>query len=236
MAEDDRRFLDALETADRFEGDEVLRGRTACEHVVCRADSRFHDTAGVAEDTAAAGGFAKSLVELAIFEAGKVDVFVLDPLGQFPRRDADIGIADFRFIPEEAGSAQFRTADFGFLRRARRDADVDDLLGVDVLLLGEIGLDDRAEDTDGALRRRQMLEQVRIEGFRKFDPCRAAAGELRNRDFFRLQAVQEFRRFFHDGQVGTEIGIEDIVRTECTQGCDHLSFDERTGVHAEGFA
>ena len=236
MAEDDRCLLDALQAADRFKGDEVLRCRTTREHVVSRADSRFHDAAGVAEDTAAAGSFAKGLVELAVFEVGEINVFVLDPLSQFTCRNADIRIADFRFIPEEAGCAQFRTADFCFLGRARRDADIDDLLGVDVLLLGKIGLDDRAEDADRTLGRRQMLEQVGVEGFGKFDPGRAAAGELRDRNFFGLQAVQEFRRFFHDGQVGAEIGIEDIVRTERTQGSDHLPFDKGTGVHAKGFA
>ena len=117
MAEDDRRLLDALQAAYRFKGDEVLRCRTAGEHVVGRTNGRFHNAAGVAENTAAAGGRAKGLVELAVFQAVEVDVFFLNPLGQFPRRDTDIGIADFRFVPEEAGSTQLRTADFRFFRR-----------------------------------------------------------------------------------------------------------------------
>ena len=172
---------------------------------------------------------------MAVFQAVEVDVFFLDPFGQFPRGDTDIGIADFRFIPEQAGSAQLRTADFRFLRRTRRNADVDDFLGIDIFLLGKIRLDDRAQDTDRALRRRQMRDEVRIERFRKFDPGRAAAGELRDRNFFRLQTVQELHRFFHDGHIGTKVGIKDVVCTESAKGRYHFSFDEAARFHAKGF-
>ena len=77
--------------------------------------------------------------------------------------------------------------------------------------------------------------EVGIEGFCKFDPGRAAAGELRDRNFFRLQAVQEFHSFFHDGHIGTEVGIKDVIGTEGTKGRYHLSFDEAARFHAKGF-
>ena len=161
---------------------------------------------------------------------------VFDPFRQFTSRNAVVRIADFRLLPIAAGSIPFRPGNFGFLRRTRRDADRHDVGRIDFHAFGKIGLDHRTEHADRALGRRQVRNQFREKDFRKFNPRRAAAGELRQEFFLIVHAVQEFRCFFHDGQVGTEIGIEDIVRTECTQGCDHLSFDERTGVHAEGFA
>ena len=219
------RFLDAFQAADFFKVEEFFISRFACLQIDQRPQGRFHDAAAVAENRAAAGGLAEDGVVIRIFQAIEVDLGVFDPFRQFPRRNAVVRIADFRFLPVTAGSIPFRPGDFRLLRRTRRHADRHDIGRVDLHAFGKIRLDHRTEHTDRALSRRQMGNQFREEDFREFDPRRTTAGELRQEFFLVMYAVQEFRCFFHDGQIGAEIRIEDVIPAEGPQGGDHLALD-----------
>ena len=71
--------------------------------------------------------------------------------------------------------------------------------------------------------------------FEELDPAGAAAGEDRE-ILVLLDAFDELGAFFHDGEVGGEVGVEDLVRAEHLQGGDHLAGADGAGLHAEGFA
>ena len=51
-----------------------------------------------------------------------------------------------------------------------------------------------------------------------------------------LQAVEEFRAFLHDREVGAEVCVEDLVETEEVQSRHHLACHDGAWLHAEGIA
>ena len=67
------------------------------------------------------------------------------------------------------------------------------------------------------------------------DPARTARGHHRQHPAM-LQAVEEFRAFLHDREVGAEVRVEDLVKAEEVQRRDHLARDDGAGLHAEGIA
>ncbi|OPZ93812.1 MAG: hypothetical protein BWY73_00093 [candidate division TA06 bacterium ADurb.Bin417] len=65
-----------------------------------------------------------------------------------------------------------------------------------------------------------MGQQVRVEVLAELDPSRAAGSDHGKRAPL-LDPLQEFVAFLDDRQVGAELGVEDPVKTEPTQGGDH---------------
>ena len=220
------RLFDAFQATDFFKVQKFFVSRFARLQIDQGPQSRFHDAAAVAKNRTAAGRLAKDGVIIRILQAVEVDLGVFDPFRQFTSRNAVVRIADFRLLPIAAGSIPFRPGNFSFLRRTRRDADRHDVGRIDLHAFGKIGLDHRTEHADRALGRRQVRNQFREKDFRKFNPRRAAAGELRQEFFLIVHAVQEFRCFFHDGQVSAEVRIEDVIPAESPQGGNHLALDD----------
>ena len=78
-----------------------------------------------------------------------------------------------------------------------------------------------------------MLEEI--------DPSRAARSH--DRQFYGLvarqesfQAFQDLGAFLHDGQVGGEVGVEDLGEAQVLEGGHQFAGDDRTGLHAEFLA
>ena len=55
-----------------------------------------------------------------------------------------------------------------------------------------------------------------------FDPARGAGGDERKHTAV-LHTIQEFMCLFHNGQVGTEVGVEYFVKADAAKGCCHLA-------------
>src|SRR5690554_7733424 len=45
--------------------------------------------------------------------------------------------------------------------------------------------------------------------------------------------LQQLRPLLHDGEVGTEIGVEHIIEPQLTQRCDHLPGHQRPRLQSE---
>lgn len=69
----------------------------------------------------------------------------------------------------------------------------------------------------------------------ELDPARRAGGDDRQLAAV-LHAVNELVCFFHDGHIGTEIGIVDLIEAKAAQGHDHFAFYVRADWHTEPFA
>ena len=78
-----------------------------------------------------------------------------------------------------------------------------------------------------------MLEEVH--------PCRATGSQDGQADGFvsveiTCQTVQDFRTFFHDGEVGCKVGVEYIVESQFAQGVDHFPGNQCAGGKSEFFS
>ena len=70
--------------------------------------------------------------------------------------------------------------------------------------------------------------------FGKIDPSRAAGGECRALPC--VKALQQFGTFFHDHEIGTEIGVDNDIRADPLQGGDDLALHIGAGRQTEFFA
>ena len=219
-------FLDSVESADIVEVEffQCFAG----DFFVDRAQGRFHDAACGAEDRAGAGAGAERAVKVALRQIaeGKTDVF--DELDELARGEDDIDVL-------HAVASHFRPGGFKFLGGTRHDGHGDDLADVDAGLFRIICFGDGAEHAHGGFCRGQMVAAVREMLFHIVDPAGTAGGH-HGQGAAVLQAVEEFRAFFHDREVGAEVGVEYLVEAQKLQRRDHLSGYDGTRLHAEGIA
>ena len=176
------------------------------------------------------------MIKAAGFERCEVDRSCFRPGGEFTRRDDGVGVAHVGRADAASRGVHFRTADFILLRRAGRDRDVEDLLGIQALLFREVGLHDGALHSDRALRRRDVGKDFGVEEFGVTHPGGAAARELRQGSRFLHDALDQFARFFDDREVGGEVRVEHVVGAERAQKGHHAAFDESAVRESEGFA
>jgi hypothetical protein len=80
-----------------------------------------------------------------------------------------------------------------------------------------------------------MGQQIRVEMLDKLDPSRAARGD-HGQYAAGFDPFQQFMAFFDNGQVGREIGVKHPVKSQTSQGRDHLSGDQVSGGHTELFS
>ena len=109
-----------------------------------------------------------------------------------------------------------------------------DLLRVDALLLGVIGLDQGRHHAHRRAAGRSVRDQLGIEPLQEVDPARRAGGDHRQRAF--LEPGEELVGLLDDRQVGGEVGVEDGVEAQPPQGGDHLAGARRAGRQAETLA
>ena len=110
---------------------------------------------------------------------------------------------------------------------------MDDFLGVEAHLLGEIGLDRGALHSNGALGGGEVGQQLGVINLRKVDPGRAAAGKLGQGPVLLRDAADQFTGFLHDGQVSGEVGVQHIIHAQGPKKCYHFAFHEGAGFHPE---
>ncbi len=163
----------------------------------------------------------------------KGDAARLDHPGQFPRGQDMVDIAG------QAGPDRLV-----LLGRAGHDADHVRLLPA----LGKGGTERAREGAalrQGAMHllrrpgRAQVVQQVGPVDFHPVHPSRATGsqqGQGLRVSCLPLYTRQQLAGFFHDRQVGAEIGVEHVVKTKLSQGIDHFSRTDRAGQHAEFFA
>ena len=122
-----------------------------------------------------------------------------------------------------AGVVEIRDRDLVLLCCAGHDRHTEDVVRVGTDLFGKIALNDRAEHSLRRFCRGKVVGKFRILPLEEPDPTRAAGGHQRKRAAV-LQAVQKLAAFFHDRQIGREIGVEHIVKTERLRCGSHALF------------
>ena len=188
-------------------------------------DGSLHDAAGGAEDGSGSGVLAHQLVGLPFGEVLEVDPRFFDHPDKFPGRQNVVHVL-------ETGISHLRPSRLKLLGGAGHDGDADDLAGVDGVLLSEVGLHQGSEHLLRRLAGGDELRHVGEVGLHKLDPPGRAGGDQGERPTG-LDPSHQFRPLFHDGQVGAEVGVEDIVEADLFQGGVHLPYRHVPGFHAE---
>ena len=220
------RFFDSLHAADICEVD-ALQG-LAGSGFVNRAECCLHDAARCSEDGACPGTGTERAVKLRFRKLFKVKTDVFDQFDKLACREDKVCIL-------HAVAAEFRTCGFEFLGRAGHDGNGDEILDVDAYFLWVVGLCNGTEDGHRAFRRREVVSLVAKMFFHEVDPAWTAGGNHRERTAV-LQAVKEFCTLFHDGEVGTEIRIKDLIKTEHLERGNHFPRDDFARLSAKGIA
>ena len=205
-------FPPPFETAERFDFElfEVFAG----DQFVSGTHGRFHDAAAGAEEFPGGTPFAERGIGRLGFEFAEVDAVHLKQLRGFAggQHGVDVLIAV---------AAEFGTRRFELLGGAGHDRDRVDLLRVDADLFGVARFDDRAEHSLRGFAGREVRKHFGIGGFGELDPAGRAAGEHRQNAAVG-DAVHQFGRLFHNGQVGAERGVEHGVEPDFPQcGVEH---------------
>ena len=215
-------FLDAFDTADVHE---VGTGQSlAGEPFHSGTQSSFHNAAGGTEDDSRAGAFAQRMIKVFLRQIVPADAGALDHAGQLTGGHGVVHVG-------QAGTGLIVTADLELLRGAGHNGDGDNVLRVDAHLLGEVALGDGALHLLRRLAGRHVVGELGIVVLTELDPAGRAGGDHRQLAAV-LHTIQELVGFFHDGQVSTEVGIEDLVEAETAQRSSHLAL----GIGADGLA
>ena len=135
-----------------------------------------------------------------------------------------------------AGVAHWFQRCFFFLGEAWHDGDHADFVRVDTDGIGEIGFCDGAKHLHWRFRRGKVVGHLRKVGFQETHPTRTAGCEHRPLVLVAVgEAFDEFAGFFHDREIGAEVGVKDIVEADLLEGADHFRCRENVAVDAEFF-
>ena len=220
----DGSLTDALEATHLLELDGLVL--LAGQDEVDGAQGSLHNAAGDAEDDAGAGVLAHQiLVELLVRETLEEDTGTLDHAGQLPGGQNGIHIPQTIHI-------QLLTLGLVLLGGAGHDGDHEDVLGVDALLFGIVGLEDGTLHLVGRLAGGQVGQQVAVVILGVVDPAGRAGGD-HGQDAAAANTAQQLGALLHDGQVGGEVGVVDLVEAQTLQSGDHLAGDGSADGHAE---
>ena len=205
----DGAFLDPGQPARHLELD---LGSVRAGDIEVRAAKRcFHHPAGHAEDRSRAGVHAENVVARLVGNGDKVDARLLDHARKLTRGDRHIHILI-------AGGGHLLAADdLGLLRRAGHDRDHVHLGRIDPLLLGVVGLGERANHGVRRLATGEVRDHVAVELLHEVDPAGAASGDQRQHPLAVQQARFELGGLFDDGQIGAEVGVEDRLEAHAAK-------------------
>ncbi len=180
------------------------------------AQRGFHNAAGSAEDVPGARGVAQGHVELLFSQALHVHHAGGQHAAKLARGEHHINIG------AGAGGVHVFVGAFCLLGHAGHDGYHGDLARVDLQQFGPVVLGDGAEDLLGRFRGGKVAHQLRVAGLKEAHPPGAARGEHGLAGVL-LQVVQQFGAFFHDGHVGREVGVEDVVEAQRAHGGNHAA-------------
>ena len=199
------------------------------DHGVGSPDSSLHNTTRAAEDGGGTGTDGVAPVEFCVWEVLEVDLLLLEEPHEFAGGENDIDL--FTAVLH----LELDALDFVLLGNAWHDGDVDDLVWLEVLLLGPVGLDDATEHGHWRPAGGKVRDEFWGVLLDVVDPGWAAGGE--HWDVTTLgKPLNEFVGLFDDGNVGSEVGVKDVVETELLESGDHLASADGTGWKAHSVA
>ncbi|MPM63509.1 hypothetical protein SDC9_110389 [bioreactor metagenome] len=148
--------------------------------------------------------------------------------GQLPGSKVGVYIA-------VAFAAHFRPDNLELLCRTRHDGYHEDVLRIQTVLFGKVGLGYGALHLVRALAAGEVGDEVLMEMFAVLDPAGAAGGDHGEHAAV-LNALQELGALFHDGQIRGKVHIEYPVRAQTAQGRGQLAGGAGADGHAEFLA
>ena len=152
---------------------------------------------------------------------------------EFASRKNDIHVR-YSVLPSASCTVHIRQRRFSLLGYAGHDGNTADLLRTYAELLCEIGLCHRSEHLLRRLGSGKITRQLRVLGFHKTHPGRAARGEHGPSLLLRIrQSGQQFASLFHDGQIRGKIRVKNIVEADLLQRGHHPSFGSHMGRKAQ---
>ena len=223
-----RGLLDAVHAANCGELD-CRRLIFLRDKAVGRTESRFHNTAGDAEDRACTRVGTEQIIRLLFRKVEEVDTGSLDHAGELTRGENDIRILATR------GLHVLVAGDLILLGRARHDGRDMHLVAGETVLLGPVGLGESGKHLLRGLGGREVLREVGSILLHPVRPCRAAARDERELAAVG-EALDELRSFLHDRYVGGEVRVEHLLEAEHTESGIDLARGEFARLHAKSFA
>ncbi len=183
------------------------RNFPSSHNFVGSAESGFHNSSCGAEDHGCPGRFSHYRVVVSRLEIPEIDAGLLDHHCKFAGSKNVINVLI-------AARSHFRPVGLKFLRRARHHGNRNYLGGIDVPFFGIESLYKSSEHLLGRFACRQVMKEFGILVLDELDPARRAGCEHRESDFFVtvdegfLKPDKKLSAFFHDGEVGAEVGVE----------------------------
>ena len=219
-------LLDVLDAADltEFGALQLLAGHDLGNGT----QGRLHHAAGRTEDMSRTGGHAEDGVELLIGQLGQHHTGTVQHIAQLTGGDGNIHIG-------QAHGALAVPADLILLRGAGHHAYHHDILGVEALLLGVVGLYQCTEHLLRALAGGKVLHKFGVIMLAEFDPAGGTAGD-EGQGAALLQAVQQLGALLHDGHIGGGVHVKYPVEAQPAQGSYHLALHVGADGHPEAFA
>ena len=224
----DRCGLNAVHSANCAELD--CRGLSLLgDKAVCCAKRSFHNTTRDTEDRASAGVGAEEIVSGFVRKRHEVDTGGLDHTSELARRQNNIGVLEAR-----RGHILI-AGNLELLSRAGHDRSDMDVLAVDAVLLCPVSLGECAEHLLRRLGGREVIGEVGSVLLHPVCPSGAAGGDERKLAA-RREALDELGAFFHDRDIGGEVGVEHLLEAEATECRVDLAGRKLARLHAERFA
>jgi hypothetical protein len=109
------------------------------------------------------------------------------------------------------------------------------VFGINFFLLGIVRFDDRPQHFLRTLAGRKIWDVLWVKSFDVLNPTRGTTREHRQNAAI-FDATNEFCRFLHNGQVGTETGVKYGTETQVSEHGVHFSHHVGSGSKTEFFA
>ena len=167
------------------------------------------------------------MIEFAVFQLGEEDTCSLNHSGKFARGDRNINIGN-------TCCALILATDFKFLCGTGHNRNADNVLRINIILFGIVGL---KNSTKHLLRRfagRKMRKHLGEIMLAILDPTGRARSDHRQNTAV-LNTLDQFIGFFHNGKVGGNIGIKDLIKAQLLKSGYHLAFHIGADRHIKGF-
>ncbi len=226
-AEGEGSFLDAVEATNLVELDGTIL--LAFEYIVSGTESSLHNTTGNTEDNAGACvGTYEVLIEVLVGELCKVNAGTLDEIAELTGCENAVNISVAVYF-------HLGTLFLELLCGAGHNGYNEDILGINAVLLSEVGLDDSAFHLVGGLAGGQVINLIAIVVLAVVNPSGRAGGD-HGENAVALNSCKKLICLFHDGKVSSEVGIIYSVKAESSESSAHLAGYGSADLHAELFA
>jgi len=219
-------FFDAFDTADFF----IVNGfgGFVFEDLNNGSESSFHNAAGSTEDVSRTGSAAEDRIKFFVGKSGEVKACDLDHTSEFAGGDGNIDIV-------ETVNIVLFTGTFEFLSGTGHYGNNSDVLGIDAHLFSVVALHESAVHTLRRFSGRKVGDEFGEVVFAVFNPTGRARSDEGERTVA-LKTFDKFGAFFHDGDVSSNVNVNNRVEAESVESCNHLTFNVCTDRHIEAFA